>query len=38
MFEKELPKYKGHFDMIFSCHLFEAINVNIVFEHVFSHL
>jgi hypothetical protein len=38
MFEKELPKYKDRFDTIFSCHLFEAINVNIIFGHVFSHL
>ncbi len=38
MFEKELPKYKEHLDMIFSHCLCETINVNIASRHVFSHL
>lgn len=38
MFEKELPKYKDHLDMIFLCCLFETINVNNASRHVFSHL
>jgi hypothetical protein len=38
MFEKELPKYKNHLDVIFPHHLLETINVNITYGHVFSHL
>jgi hypothetical protein len=38
MFEKELPKYKDHLDLIFPCHPLETINVNTTFGHVFSHL
>jgi hypothetical protein len=38
MFEKELPKYKDHLDVIFPCHLLGTINVNITSGHVFSHL
>jgi hypothetical protein len=38
MFEKELPKYKDHLDVIFSLSPLETINVNTIFEHVFSHL
>jgi hypothetical protein len=38
MFEKEVPKYKDHLDVIFPCHPLGTINVNITFGHVFSHL
>ncbi len=37
-FEKELPKYKDHLDVIFPHHPLETINVNNTFGHVFSHL
>ncbi len=38
MFEKKLPKYKDQLDTIFLRHLLETINVNIAFNHLFSHL
>jgi hypothetical protein len=38
MLKKELPKYKDCLDIIFLHHLFEIVNVNTAFEHVFNHL
>lgn len=38
MLEKELPKYKDRLDAIFSQPLFDTININTTFSHIFNNL
>ncbi len=38
LFDKKLPKYKDHLEVIFLHHPLEVVNLNIIFVHIFSHL
>lgn len=38
LFDKKFPKYKDRFEAIFLHHSLEAINLNIIFGHIFNHL
>jgi hypothetical protein len=38
LFGKRFPKYKDRLEAIFPCCPLEAVNLNIIFGHIFSHL